>query len=384
MEALEVLDLIDRAESSTIQLKQDLRNSTQLASEMVAFSNTRGGIIIVGVSKEKDIIGLSDPDIERVNQLISNASDQNVRPPISPITEIVKIENKKFLLISVDEGVNKPYATNEGIHWGKKGSDKRRLSQEELQRLFQDTGRICADGQIINGATSRDIDRSYFEEFYEREYEETIDQAELPLDKLLSNLKLSGDNGLKLAGLLLFGKKPQDFKPAFQIKAVSFYGNDPTDTHFKDSEDIKGKLLNQYENTLGFILRNLRKIQNGNNFNQEGEPEIPRIVLEELLVNALVHRDYFINAPVNLFVFDDRLEITSPGKLPNNLTVEHIKNGISAFRNPVITSFASHILPYRGVGTGIRRSIKNYPHIEFQNDIESERFRVIIKRMILD
>ena len=72
MEALEVLDLIDLAEDSTIQLKQDLRNSTQLASEMVAFSNTRGGIIIVGVSKEKDIIGLSDPDIERVNQLISN------------------------------------------------------------------------------------------------------------------------------------------------------------------------------------------------------------------------------------------------------------------------------------------------------------------------
>ena len=99
-----------------------------------------------------------------------------------------------------------------------------------------------------------------------------------------------------------------------------------------------------------------------------------------MLVNAIIHRDYFIEASINLFIFDDRIEIINPGKLPNNLSVENIKHGISVIRNPIITFFASKLLPYRGIGSGIVRAIKNYEKIDFINDIESERFKVIIYR----
>lgn len=380
MEAIEVSDLIDRAEDSKIQLKQDISNAVQLASEMVAFSNARGGVIIIGVSKTKDITGLSDKDIERINQLISNASDQNVRPPIAPFTEVIKIGDEKVIVLEVAEGINKPYSTNEGIFWTKKGSDKRKLSREELQRLFQDSSRMYADEQMIRGSSLRDIDRIFFEAFYENDYKERVEDSGLPLERLLENIKLAEKSELRLGGLLLFGRNPQAFKPAFHVKAVSFYGNEPEGIEFRDSEDIKGNLTRQYEHTLGFLLRNLKKIQKGTQFNQLGELEIPQPVLEELTVNALVHRDYYINAPIIVFVFDNRIEIISPGRLPNNLSIEHIKNGVSVVRNPVLHSFASRMLPYRGVGTGIRRALKAYPHIEFENNEDAERFRVIINR----
>jgi len=104
---------------------------------------------------------------------------------------------------------------------------------------------------------------------------------------------------------------------------------------------------------MGFLLRNLKRLQAGQNVNSEGKLEIPKIALEELVVNALIHRDYLISAPIRIFIFDNRLEIISPGHLPN--TIENIKNGNSNIRNPILASFAAKILP--GLGNGIRRAL---------------------------
>jgi ATP-dependent DNA helicase RecG len=102
--------------------------------------------------------------------------------------------------------------------------------------------------------------------------------------------------------------------------------------------------------------------------------------LEELLTNALIHRDYFISAPIRVFIFSDRVEIISPGHLPNNLTVENIKTGNSNIRNPILASFATKILPYRGLGNGVRRALKEYPDIDLLDDKASNLFKVVIKR----
>ncbi|MCP5107371.1 MAG: ATP-dependent DNA helicase RecG, partial [bacterium] len=131
---------------------------------------------------------------------------------------------------------------------------------------------------------------------------------------------------------------------------------------------------------LAFIKRNLRKIQNGQDFNSTGVLEIPQPVLDEIFINALIHRDYFISSNIRILIFDNRLEIVSPGKLPNNLTVEKIKKGVSVRRNHTLASFAFDLIPYRGIGSGIIRALQHYPHIEFINDAEAEQFKVIIKR----
>ena len=135
-----------------------------------------------------------------------------------------------------------------------------------------------------------------------------------------------------------------------------------------------------YDKTLSFITRNLKKIQKEEGFNTPADMEIPLETIKELLVNALVHRDYFMLSSIKVFIFDNRIEITSPGKLPNTLTVDHIKMGTSMPRNPILFTNARYLLPFVGVGSGIPRAIKNSPDLELINDLDREVFTAVIKR----
>ncbi|MBU0474135.1 MAG: putative DNA binding domain-containing protein [Bacteroidetes bacterium] len=381
MNSLELIEIIGRGEDSKHQFKKDINNAVSLAGEMIAFSNAKGGMIIIGVEDNGEPIGLTQEDISRLNQLISNAASNNVKNPINPITENINIGDKTLIVVHIAEGGDKPYMDNTGVTWIKSGSDKRRVtSREELRRLFQNSDLVHADEVPVTGTTENDIDIEYFKNFYQENYEESIEFAGLPLIHLLNNLNLAVESKLNIAGLLLFGKEPAIYKSAFIIKAVRFIGNDATGDKYSDSVDIKGKLKIQFEGAIDFIKRNLKYPQQDKGINSLGELEIPLIVFEELVVNAIIHRDYFINAPIRIFVFDNRIEIISPGKLPNNLTIENIKSGNSNIRNDILTSFATKVLPYRGIGTGIRRAIKNYPNIEFENNRDGETFTVIIKR----
>jgi ATP-dependent DNA helicase RecG len=129
-------------------------------------------------------------------------------------------------------------------------------------------------------------------------------------------------------------------------------------------------------------MRNLRKVQAGQGVNSPGLPEIPPSVFEELLVNALIHRDYLVNATIRLFIFDDRIEIISPGHLPNNLTVEKIRSGISNIRNPILVSYAAKgLLPYKGLGSGIKRALEDWPDISFTDDREGCMFPNLPKKL---
>ena len=101
-----------------------------------------------------------------------------------------------------------------------------------------------------------------------------------------------------------------------------------------------------------------------------------------MLVNALIHRDYLVSASIRLFIFDDRIEIISPGHLPNNLTVEKIKAGNSNIRNPILVSYAAKgLLPYHGLGSGITRALRSWPHIDFIDDHEGCLFKAVIRRI---
>ena len=129
-----------------------------------------------------------------------------------------------------------------------------------------------------------------------------------------------------------------------------------------------------------FFKNNLKHIQQDQNFNSPGILEIAQVAIEELLQNALVHRDYLRNSPIRLLIFDNRIEIISPGKLPNNLTVENIKLGNAVARNNLLVSYCSKIMIYSGLGSGITRSLEEQPNIEFINDIDGEQFIVKIPR----
>jgi ATP-dependent DNA helicase RecG len=188
------------------------------------------------------------------------------------------------------------------------------------------------------------------------------------------------DGFLNVCGALLFAKTPQYKLPAFIVKAGAFDANDLTTTRYNDSRDIVGKLSDIFHQTVAFIVSNLHHVQGDQGINSVGNPEIPPESIEELVSNALIHRDYFISAPIRVFIFRNRVEIISPGHLPNNLTIENIKSGNSNARNPVLASFANHVLPYRGYGSGIIRALAKYPHIDFLDDREGNLFKVTLKR----
>jgi ATP-dependent DNA helicase RecG len=185
---------------------------------------------------------------------------------------------------------------------------------------------------------------------------------------------------LNVSGALLFAKNPSFRLPIFIVKAITFPGIEIHEEKYIDSQDITGKLADIFHKSMSFVLGNIKHVQKDQGINAPGEPEIPRIVLEELIANALIHRDYFISAPVRIFVFQNRVEIVSPGHLPNNLTIENIKRGNSNIRNPILASYATKILPYRGLGSGIIRALRAYPNIDFVDDHDGNLFKAIIKR----
>jgi ATP-dependent DNA helicase RecG len=181
--------------------------------------------------------------------------------------------------------------------------------------------------------------------------------------------------------LLMFAEQPQLVKPQFVVKAIRYPGNEIHATDYLDTEDFEGPLPQIFKNALAFVMRNLHKIQAGRGVNAPGNPEIPESVFEELLVNALVHRDYLVSAPIRLFIFDNRIEIISPGHLPNNLTVEKIRAGNANIRNPILVSYvAKGLLPYHGLGSGIKRALSEWPQIDFADDRDGCLFTAKVHR----
>jgi len=381
MEITKIIEIISHGEDGTHQFKRNITNADKLAAEIVAFSNKKGGMIIIGVNDSCEVTGLSQEDVGRLNQLISNVSSQHIRPPVHPETYNMEHPDGLIMVVKISAGINKPYMDNSGIIWIKHGSDKRKAtSREEIQRMFQETGLIHGDEILATGLSIGNIDMDYFKRFFEKEYEEKIENQENSLPVLLENMNLAKNSTFNIAGALLFSKNPNFKLPVFIVKAVCFPGKDSNTENYLDSRDIKGKMSDIFQKSMSFINSNILHTQGNKTVNSTGAPEIPRIVFEELITNALLHRDYLISAPIRIIIFSNRIEIISPGHLPNNLTIENIKNGNSNIRNPILVSFASKLLPYRGIGSGIRRALNAYPDIEFDDDKAGNLFKVTIKK----
>ncbi|MBF0232168.1 MAG: putative DNA binding domain-containing protein [Desulfamplus sp.] len=382
---LNMVEKIQMGEDSHTQFKENVFEPKSFAEEMVAFSNADGGDIVIGVSNSGEIMGLVADDVRRLNQLISNVANENVRPPVYPLVDLLDIKGKILLIVRIRKGVSKPYCTSGGLYVTKSGSDKRKMSPDELRRLFAESGNAFADETTISGSDIKDINIESFYNFLERKDKGTyIDLKSNRLDfvTILSNLDLLRDGQLTLAGNLLFGMNPQRFCKSFYVQCVHFAGNDIDVNQFITKENITGTLYEMYKQCLNFIKSNLSRVQDDANFNTSGSLEIPEETLIEVIINALIHRDYYIQSTVKVFIFTDRVEIINPGRLPNSLTVEKIKNGISIHRNPILNSLGQYIMPYSGLGSGIRRIIRYSPDTVFVNDVNKEQFKCVLRRTI--
>lgn len=398
----ETLQLRDLAEAGQVQFKERITNKEDkydIGCEMVAFSNSRGGRLVIGINdKSGEINALSYMELQETTNLLTSIASENVIPNVLIDVENVPTTGGAVVVATIPEGKNKPYHDNKGIIWVKNGADKRKVfDNSELADMMGDCGRYYADEEAVRDASIEDLDadtiKLYMMERFSPVFRgKNIDELTMKdysldqmagfvikgatIERLLRNLRfIRPDGQMTKAAMMLFGKYTQRWLLEITAKCICFFGNSVGGTQFRDKMhdmEIEGNLLHQYRTIMNFFTRNLRKVQVKREFNSLGEMEIPYESLTEYVVNALVHRSLNIKTPIRIFIFDDRVEIHSPGSLPNGLTIEDVKNGTSMPRNVFLFTNANYLLPYTGAGSGVRRALEYDPDAVFSNGVSDK------------
>ena len=403
----DVLKQIEAGEVSGVQFKERILDKYDIACELVAFSNSHGGKLVVGIKdKTGEINALSYSEVQETTNLLSDIASENVVPSILIKIDTVEVEDGNLVIATVKEGLNKPYHDNKGIVWVKNGADKRKVfDNAELAEMMTDCGSFAPDEAGVRDATVNDLDATTIKQFLGNRFERVLEKKGLTGDafneasldmicsaiakghdceKILRNLRfIRPDGTLTVAAMLLFGKYTQRWMPMMTAKCICFAGNSVGSKVFRDKvndADMEGNLLHQYDTIMDFFTRNLHNVQVEDEFNSMGKLEIPYTSLVEFTVNSLVHRSLNMKAPVRIFIFDNRVEIHSPGALPNGLTIDDIKAGTSMPRNMFLFNNAIYLLPYTGVGSGITRALDENIKVTFMNNDKSQEFVITVWR----
>ena len=399
----EIIKLRNHGEVTKVQFKERVTrdNKYDVSCEMVALSNSRGGMIVIGIDdKTGHINPLSYMEVQETTNLLGSLASEGVVPQILLEIENVQVEGGVVVLANIKQGKNKPYRDSKGVVWIKQGADKRKVfDNAELISMLMENGQMHPDSMPVNGTCIKDLDentlRDYLLSRFRGEFErQQLSVTELkhrslcditdiisqtPEGILKNNGLITADGTLTLAALVLMGKNRL---PAFTARCVSFIGNSIGGTEFRDKSgsDADGNALHLYNYIISFLTRNLRQKQVEMDFNSQGELEISIASLSEIVTNAILHRSYVIEAPLRVFIFDNRVEIHSPGLLPEGVSVESIKHGASVPRNGLLFNHGVNLLPYTGAGSGIIRALKFTPDISFENNEVLKEFVITIKR----
>ena len=403
----DILKQIKAGEVSGMQFKERILDKYDIACELVAFSNSHGGKLVVGIKdKTGETNALSYSEVQETTNLLSDIASENVVPSILIKIDTIEVEDGNLVIATVKEGLNKPYHDNKGIVWVKNGADKRKVfDNAELAEMMTDCGSFAPDEAGVRDATVNDLDATTIKQFLGNRFERVLEKKGLTGDafneasldmicsaiakghdceKILRNLRfIRPDGTLTVAAMLLFGKYTQRWMPMMTAKCICFAGNSIGSKVFRDKvndADMEGNLLHQYETIMDFFTRNLHNVQVGDEFNSMGKLEIPYTSLVEFTVNSLVHRSLNMKAPVRIFIFDNRVEIHSPGALPNGLTIDDIKAGTSMPRNMFLFNNAIYLLPYTGVGSGITRALDEDINVTFMNNNKAQEFVITVWR----
>jgi ATP-dependent DNA helicase RecG len=248
----------------------------------------------------------------------------------------------------------RPYSTNRGVYFVRSTSGRRRASGEQLLRLFQATEVLYYDETPLLRLGLADLDLHALDH-----YLEMTGQAELKQDRerLLVNWGLLSGGHPTIAGLLFFGWEPQRHLPYAQINAARFPGGDSSRDPI-DRKDFSGRVLDVIDQAERFLDLHLLTPHRIQGFEPEQRPELPKEALREALVNAVAHRDYTIHGPIRLFIFDDRIELRTPGKPPNTVDEAAMRAGVHVVRNPRLYARLSDAGLVTRAGTGIKRMVR--------------------------
>lgn len=334
------------------------RISEDAGKSICAFANTNNGMILIGVSEDKKIVGLGKDDEAKIANIASSCD-----PPIRIKTEVLSIEDKDILFVQVKK--SDKIHSFKGKVYVRVGSTNRALSVQEILELGQKLVKIKFDEQVCENAALSDIDCNKVRWF--REAYKTITGKEIIAknEKLLGNLECIKNRKIINAGILLFGKKPEKFIPQNYITIVRYPGDEVSDRYL-DMKDFYGNLFDLIDNANDYIKNNIQIASRliPGKVAREEIPQYPLFAIRELIVNAVAHRDYFIDGSrIIIKIFKNRIEYSSPGGFPPGITSKNIVDKQYS-RNPVLVKVLNKIRYIEALGEGIDRvydSVKKHP-----------------------
>ena len=396
----ELLEIIANGENSGVEFKRDDLQNHALAKELVAFSNFEGGMVPLGVADDGSVSGLTRPDLE---EWVMTACRDKIRPGIIPFFEIIKDvqPGKDVAVVRVPRGadVHSQWHNNRNTYYIRVGTQSREPTPQELSRLFQQRGTFRAELRPISGATINDLDRRRLKDYFGR-----VRQQEIPdvdddagWQTLLVNTEIMVEEGVTLSGMLLFGRTPNRFLPQAGIDAAAFPGMEK-DYAAKERATLRGPmtpLLDQnadvleaglVEQALEFVRRNtpVSAILKDGARRLEG-PTYPVEVIREAVVNALIYRDYLLaNTDIELAIYEDRLELISPGNLPNGITPQRMRAGTRAARNQLLKDVMKDYRYLEHMGMGVPRKIirEMKEHNQTDPDLIEEHERFVVRLFV--
>lgn len=356
MNELELKERILRGEDLHTEFKEFFSDNEDIAKSIVCFANTDGGQLVVGVDDNGEIVGVEN--IDELLRRIDDVAYNRCEPPVTIVQETLSIENRTVLIINVPKGDQRPYRTASGLYYIRSANRCRQASRQELLRLFQATESIFYDEIEISRASLKDIDTDYAKKFLERYFDLKAEDEDLI--RYLINLKaLSNNEKPTLAGILFLGENPQYYIPNGRITGAYVEGDDISIPP-SDKKSFEGRIHQILEDCMRFLKVYVKEKHIITGLEPENYPSIEDFVLREALVNAVAHRDYTINAPIRILIFNDRIEFHTPGKLPNTVTIENMKiGGAHVLRNPTIYNLLGKMGLVTDVGSGIKRIIES-------------------------
>ncbi|MBI4641517.1 MAG: putative DNA binding domain-containing protein [Candidatus Tectomicrobia bacterium] len=362
MNLIELTARLEKGENLHTEFKEWPIYPDDLAPSIVAFANTDGGQIFLGIGNRAQVVGIDENELDRATQFVDNVAFNNCEPPVTVVQETIRDERGRVaLVIYIPKGDQRPYRTNRGIYYIRTSSGRRQASREELLRLFQSTESLYYDETLVTRSRAADLDDQAVEEILEAIKEQEFDVAGIPRDRLLRNWRLvratNGEIRPTLAGVLFLARFPQQFLPYAYISALRIPGIEIS-REPQDQKRIEGRLVEMLRDTMKFLHIYLMRPHRIQGLEPEVRPELPVEVLREALVNALAHRDYTISGPVRVIVYDDRVEIRTPGQLPNTVTIESLRLGVHVLRNPTIYNIFLKVGLVTDAGSGIPRMIR--------------------------
>ncbi|MGD2088477.1 MAG: helix-turn-helix domain-containing protein [Candidatus Aminicenantes bacterium] len=367
----ELLELVKLGEGLNIEFKKNF--SASVGKEICAFANTIGGKILFGVDDKGNVTGLTN--FNRVKSQVQDIA-RNMDPPISIGFDIVD----KILIAIVPKGSKKPYSVN-GKFYTREAANSQQLKRDKIREFFYKEHLVYFDEKLCQ---EFDIKKDFSELAFERFLERSEIHTKLDRKDLLENMRLTREKVFSNAAVLLFSKDITRHFISATITCVLFMGK--TKYRILDKKVFKGDLYSNYQDAIRYFLSHLNTEYIIKSGPREEKLELPEDALREAVLNAIAHRDYRSTTNIQIYIFNDRVEIVNPGGLVGGLKMEDLGKR-SMPRNPLLFSMMERMDLVEQVGSGILRmqdGMKEYGLKEPVIEADENWFSITFKRKILD